>query len=201
MVGVKTGIDYGDKAACSGIVGPNLGSAGHTGGYGLIWLVRSLGGSGLVSRLDINVLNALNALYGVDRAIGHVRGDEVRDKGEVPDNVKLLSLEGLAADSLDHALLLCAESVAVGHRGFVLGDLLGGEHLDSGLFVENDRYANYVAVLIQRLFRRLFLGSIRKKPSCVLYLFPSKARLLSRLFIGHRGNGDKSDYHDERQQN
>ncbi len=163
VVGVDTGIDDGDPAACAGIaVGPGdvgadlVAGGGHVGIDSLVLIHNGR----LIPGLQEDLLDARDGLDLVDQTILHIGGDDVGNQSQVPDNVKLAADGSL--DAGGHGFLLRLQAAAVGHGLGICGNVLGGEALvNGGLLLQNNGDTDGVRIRIQRLFLRI--GSLVQK--------------------------------------
>ena len=123
---VDTGVDHRESAARAGVTGsPGQVRAGHVGRAAVVGLVNRLIDLRLVAVLQEHVLDALDALDGVDLAVLNVRGDVVCRQRQVPLNVQL------AADRIfdlgGHSCLVGAEACAVDPCQRVVRNAIGAE--------------------------------------------------------------------------
>ena len=116
MIRVDAGVYDRNPGTCPGIAGrPSVAAANlqvrrcHVG----ICRFLRIHNTGLIARLHHNFFHTRQALDGLDLAIRHVGGNEIRRQGQVPDNVQLFFCRTFNGGS--HIGLATAQSGAIRH--------------------------------------------------------------------------------------
>ena len=150
VIGVDTGIDDGNTAACTGVAGlPDIDGAGHDGGGDLIGVQLLLGALGhhgrLVDVLQDDLGDAGNGLDLGNVAEADIGGDQVGGQGQIPDHVQLIA--GGPLDLCGQVLLPGLQLGAVGHRLGALGHVHGGEAgVEGGSVLQDDGDTDQVRI-------------------------------------------------------
>ena len=150
VVGVRAGVHHGNGRARTVVA---IGVLGHVGtGHLLGHDVVGLGLLGVVDRLQIDPLHALDLGDSLNVAVADVGGDGVGHQGQIPDHIQLLALQGLPGNGVGHLLLLGLELGAVIHRIDVGGEALAALELVHGRSaLQDDHDTDHVRIGIQLL--------------------------------------------------
>ena len=143
MIGVETGVDDRDSAACAGVAEllPGVHGADHIFAGVRRVRVRRNGLRRFVPVFDLNGLDARDPADHGKIPIGDLNGDRVCQQRQVPFHGQLVT--DRLFDRCLHRILLLLQGFAVRLRAFVVGDASGGEAVfDGGIVFEEDRYAH-----------------------------------------------------------
>ena len=205
MVGIKSGVDDGDPAACAGVaVCPGCGGAGHDGGGRHIGICRTGGAyAGFIGLLDNDIFNAVESLDLLDGSVGYVCGDDVRRKSQIPNDVKILSSQNLFGNGLCHGVLLRLKSAAVAHGACVGSYFNGGEaRCDGTLLFQNYGDTNDVRIRIFRSVGVCIISGLGRQIGfnrVIVHLLPCYSA--AALVVGrHDGKRQAHKQHDDKQQ-